>query len=176
MIGAASPTRRRQPPVKNRPPLNDSQSLAPNREARNFTVHQDLSNSLIGSRKTCPARRMVEQAKTCEIRDTGVGHGLFRSRSPGFPGPARGLASCIHAGHSPNLAAEADGNRTRRGTFVPAPILKYDPEPVDRCDGCRWFRLPGRFGPDPRPDLTMLAMVVEGSVSKPLATASRVGD
>jgi len=30
--------------------------------------------------------------------------------------------------------------------------------------------------PDPRLDLTMLAMVVDGFVSKPLATASRIGD
>ncbi len=40
---------------------------------------------------------------------------------------------CDYAGQSPNLAAEADGNRTRRGTLVPPPILKFGDGGVVLC-------------------------------------------
>jgi len=80
----------------------------------------DLSSSPLGPAKTCLVRRTGERPKACEVREDWCGSPVFRGPlNPFPPGAEVRPASCICAGQSPNLVAEADGNRTRRGTFVP---------------------------------------------------------
>jgi hypothetical protein len=93
--------------------------------------------------ETCPALRSapgrlvrfegrVNDQRLVRSAKTGVGHRYFGARGTRFLRADVRFASCICAGRSSNLVAEADGNRTRRGTFVPPPILK----------ACPAFRLP----------------------------------
>jgi hypothetical protein len=85
--------------------------------------------------KTCPALRSargrlvrfggrVDDQRLVRSAKTGEGHRYFAAGGTRFLRADLRPASCICAGQSPNLVAEADGNRTRLGAFAPTPILK----------------------------------------------------
>src|SRR5215204_4206482 len=80
--------------------------------------------------KTCPALRSargrlvrfggrVDDQRLVRSAKTGEGHRYFAAGGTRFLRADLRPASCICAGQSPNLVAEADGNRTRLGAFAP---------------------------------------------------------
>src|SRR6266542_1090061 len=80
---------------------------------------EDLSSTPLCREKTCRVPEEGKRAKTCEISEDWCGSPVFGAPGTRFSRGDLPPASCICAGQTPNLAAEADGNPTRRGTLVP---------------------------------------------------------